>query len=294
MDIKNSQNFLRSSKLVRDLIKLCDIPKDIKVIEIGPGKGIIKDEILKVSNNVWAIEFDKELYENLKIKYKNNPNILLTNEDFLKVKLPSEQYMVISNIPFNISADIFSKLLDGENQPQSMYFIMQTEAMMKFAGAPYYHECLKSLIYKPYFETRKLYDFNPKDFFPIPNANICFVEIKKKKFPDLKFDTYKEYKDFVSFLFTCKGTTFKEKAKNLFSYEQLKRIRKQVAIEFDDNITSWKFESVLKLYNEFVKIVPPIKKPIIKGAYDAYKQSQETLEKIHRNRNSIRNVKNRN
>ena len=182
MDIKNSQNFLRSSKLVRDLIKLCEIPKDIKVIEIGPGKGIITDEILKVSNNVWAIEFDKELYENLKIKYKNNPNILLTNEDFLKVKLPTEQYMVISNIPFNICADIFSKLLDGENQPQSMYFIMQTEAMMKFAGAPYYHECLKSLIYKPYFETKKLYDLVRK-IFPQSQVRIfVLLRLKRKNF----------------------------------------------------------------------------------------------------------------
>lgn len=293
MNIKNSQNFLKSSKLVHDLIKLCEIPKDIKIIEIGPGKGIITDEILKVSNNIWAIEFDKDLYDKLKIKYKENSRILLTNEDFLKVKLPSEKYMVISNIPFNISADIFSKLLDGVNQPQSMYFIMQTEAMMKFAGAPYYNECLKSLIYKPYFETKKLYDFNPKDFFPVPNANICFVEIKKKQFPDLKFGTYQEYKDFISFLYTCKGKTFKEKAKHLFSYEQLKKIRKQVGIEYDDNITLWKYESFLKLYNEFVKIVPPMKKVTIIGSYDAYKKSQDSLEKIHRNRNIIRHGKNR-
>lgn len=293
MDIKNSQNFLQSQKLVQDLIEKCDIPNDIKVLEIGPGKGIITDEILKHSNNVWAIEYDKNLYDKLTIKYKNNNYIVLTNEDFLKVKLPTEKYMVISNIPFNICADIFGKLLEAKNKPESMYFIMQTEAMMKFAGSPYYSECLKSLIYKPYYETKKLYDFKPKDFFPVPKANICFVEIKKRKYPDLKIGSYDEYKDFLAYLFTCKGKTFKEKTKKLFSYEQLKRIRKQVEIDYDDNITSWKYESFLKLYAEFVKLVPASKKEIISSCYNAYRKSQLMLDKIHRNRCAKVNVKNR-
>ena len=283
MQIKNSQNFLKSNSLVQKLVNLCDIDDINFVIEIGPGKGIITRELVRHFEHVVAIELDQNLYLNLKntLSYSN---LEIRNCDFLQYPLPDKNYCVISNIPFNITADILTKLLDSKNSPEKMFLIMQTEALMKYAGMPYYHECLKSLLYKPFYEITKIYDFNPSDFYPVPKANICFARFAKKQYSDLKFGTYEQYRDFLCYIFMCKGQTFKQKTKNIFSYEQLKRIRKQVKIDYDDPVSTWSYESFLKLYREFLNLVPPQKQKLIDGFYEKYIISQEQIEKIHRNR----------
>ena len=68
----------------------------------------------------------------------------------------------------------------------------------------------------------------------------------------------------------------------MFTYEQVKRMRKQVKIEFDDKISTWKYESFLKLYKEFITLVIPEKQRIIDGSYHKYLKDQENLEKVHR------------
>lgn len=62
-NIKDTQNFLHSKELVRHLIGICNIKLDDVVIEIGPGKGIITNELAHKARKVVAIEFDEELYE---------------------------------------------------------------------------------------------------------------------------------------------------------------------------------------------------------------------------------------
>lgn len=74
-NIKDTQNFLHSKELVRHLIGICNIKLDDVVIEIGPGKGIITNELAHKARKVVAIEFDEELYEKLKNKFQSNNKV---------------------------------------------------------------------------------------------------------------------------------------------------------------------------------------------------------------------------
>ena len=98
-----------------------------------------------------AIELDKALAESLKAKFADHSNVKVVYEDFLSYKLPAYNYKVFSNIPFNITANIINKLLDGKNPPTELFLIMQYEAFLKYAGATFFKECFKSLIYKAFF-----------------------------------------------------------------------------------------------------------------------------------------------
>ena len=83
-NIKDTQNFLHSKELVRHLIGICNIKLDDVVIEIGPGKGIITNELAHKVSKVIAIEFDEELYKRLKNKFQGNNKVDIIYGDILK------------------------------------------------------------------------------------------------------------------------------------------------------------------------------------------------------------------
>ena len=198
-----------------ELLSKSNITSEDTVIEIGPGKGIITEELSKKCGQVIGIEYDKELAHLLQESFANKSNVKIIEQDFLKYKLPNNGvYKICANIPFNLTADIMKKVLEFENPPTDIYFIMQYEAFLKYAGEPYYNESLRSLLYKPWYAAELLHEFQPSDFHPVPNARICFIHFQKKSTPDITEGT--DYKNFLSYVFSASGNSFKEKTKKLF------------------------------------------------------------------------------
>ena len=114
--LKDSQNFLHSKKLVTELIEESNICENNIIIEIGGGKGIITEQLVKKCRKLYVIEYDYNLYKSLKDKFYNIKNIEIIYGDFLEFKLPVEyKYKVFSNIPYNITAAILSKLTSDGN-----------------------------------------------------------------------------------------------------------------------------------------------------------------------------------
>src|SRR3990167_3306460 len=77
-----SQNFLFNRKLITKLVSRSSIGKKDTVLEIGPGRGIITQELLKVAAKVIAVELDSKLYLQLKEKFKNVKNLELVHDKF--------------------------------------------------------------------------------------------------------------------------------------------------------------------------------------------------------------------
>ncbi len=284
-NIKFSQNFLHSNSLVKNLIALSKISKQDNILEIGPGKGIITQNLSKASKSVTAIELDEKLAEELKTKFKGS-NVKIVKGDFLDYKIQSYEYKVFSNIPFNITANIINKLLGSKNQPTQLFLIMQYEAFLKYAGLPYYKESFKSLLYKPFFHASVLYNFKATDFKPVPKAKIVFAKFNKKE-PDILSNEFDTWKDFLAFMFLEKGVNIKEKTKKIFTYEQLKRILKDTAIAENLVITSLTYEqwlALFKIYNS--SLVSAQKKNIVANSFSKMIKNEAKLTKINRNRNT--------
>ena len=132
-----SQNFLVNPTLVSELVKRSGIKPDDLVYEIGPGRGIITEQLAKNCQQVIAIEHDKKLFSELIVKFRVLKNIKLISGDFLKFDLPSTgHYKIFANIPFDLTAEIINKLTMASNPPTVSYLIVQEEAARKYAGQP--------------------------------------------------------------------------------------------------------------------------------------------------------------
>ena len=282
-DIRNSQNYLHSQRLVSSLIANSDITTDDLLVEIGPGKGIITDALLERGCKVIAIEMDFSLSAALKDRYLDSEQISVVHADFLKFHLPSVKYKIFSNIPFNITAAIMNKLFTATTPPEDMYLIMQQEAFYKYAGEPFSANGLRSLMYKPWFKSEIIHHFQPTDFTPVPHARIVLARFQRRSTPDVQ-DKYKnEYFDFIAFIYLEPGENFSEKFKRLFSYEQQKRVKRNCSMS-DMPISSWSYKQWLTLFEVYREIVSVERKQLVAGSSKRLLKQQSKVQKVHRNR----------
>jgi len=277
-----SQNFLKSSELVNHLLDKTSINVQDTVYEIGPGKGIITKELAKRAKKVIAFEKDKELYSYLIEKFKNSNNIEIHFGDFLEENINFKNHKIFSNIPFNITAEIIKKIVDREKAPQEAHLFLQKEAAQKYLGEP--KESLVSLSIKPWFELKNTYAFEPTDFNPIPSVDVVLFEIKKREEFLVKQENSKLYLDFLHYCFSQYKPNVEKTFEKIFTYEQIKRLSKNLAFNGKSKITELKFEQFVELFNYFSLEVSDEKQKLVFGYKEAMKKQQGKLEKIHRTR----------
>lgn len=282
-DIRYSQNYMKNSRVVRSLVERSGIGKNDYVIEIGPGKGMITEVLAEFAQRVTAVEYDKILYERL-IGKNHLENVEYIHGDFLKYALPwGQDYKIFSNIPFQITADIMRKITEGRSCPGEIFLIMQKEAAKKYCGIPKQkYEGLRASLLKVKYEARIVYDFERSDFYPAPDVDIVLLHLKKKK-TALAEKEYEEYRDLVSYFYTCnRGNAAGDCLLALFTKEQVKRLAKSNRISLSESytkITAGQWEGI---YFYAKTGLAPEKRAKAKGAYHRLSRQQKRLKKQNR------------
>jgi len=263
-----SQNFIKSSVLVKQLLSISFISPNDLVVEIGPGLGIITQELIDVVREVIAVEKDRELFANLKNKFNQAKNLKIFNQDFLDWTLPAKPYKIFSNIPFNITAEIIDKLLKSQNKPTEFYFIMQLEAAQKYI-LNNQSNAQNSILLAPFYDVQILGDIDRTSFTPKPQVDIVFVKFVLKDNFLFDLPIYQQFRDFVIFGFNQWKANIFEIYKKIFSYDQFKKINHQLKI---NNLkpSQLNFEQWQKLFDIYIKFVSPEKKKLIFGFEKIY------------------------
>ena len=107
------QNFLIDKNIVKKIINLTNF-KNKNVIEIGPGKGALTNEILKEPKSLILLEKDHELSKSLYYKYSSNNLVKIINTDVLKYNfenIKGKSFILIGNLPYNISSQILVRII---------------------------------------------------------------------------------------------------------------------------------------------------------------------------------------
>jgi len=280
--LSHSQNFFKEERFVRKLISTTDISDNNTVIEIGPGTGIITSALLKKTGKVIAIELDKTLYNQLKINFKDNNNLILLNENFLGWKpKKGEKYKIFSNIPFNTTSDIIKYIIEViDPVPISTYLITQKEAAQKYILQKDNRNSLLSVVYYPIYDIQIIKEISRFAFKPVPHVLIVLMLIKKRSKPLIEYKDYTLFKDFVSFCFSSWKKDIKENLLILFSKKQVSKFNKRSLLNKKPSRLS---------FDEWVSIFDYLKNNIDKqglsnifGSWKKIKKQQQNLSKQHR------------
>jgi 16S rRNA A1518/A1519 N6-dimethyltransferase RsmA/KsgA/DIM1 with predicted DNA glycosylase/AP lyase activity len=163
--IRLAQNFLRSSKLVRSLLRQVLSSHVILSTKLVPGAGIITAALARIARNVIAIEKDPELAQQLCRRFESFRNVHIITNDFMQYHIPTREYKIFANIPYNITAGIVRKILYTLPAPSEAYLIVQREAAEKFSGHP--DETQFSILAKPWFDIQIIRELRKTDFEPV-------------------------------------------------------------------------------------------------------------------------------
>lgn len=179
------QNFLRDENVLQKIIQAADLKTDDLVLEIGPGEGILTEELAKKSGQVVAVEIDKNLFANLKNKFRDKKNITFINDDILKInlsglfssyKLQVSSYKLIANIPYYITSLIIRFFLENKLPPQEMILMVQKEVAERIVSGPGQMSLL-SVSVQYYAKPELLFYVDKKSFYPVPEVDSAVVRI---------------------------------------------------------------------------------------------------------------------
>src|SRR5579883_1354605 len=92
------QNFLVNPEVLNNILKAAEITQEDHVLEIGPGLGILTEQLAAHAGQVTCIELDRNIIPILKKNLGPNKNVEIIHQDALKTKLPNDSYKLVANI----------------------------------------------------------------------------------------------------------------------------------------------------------------------------------------------------
>lgn len=220
VDIKYTQNLYINEENLRRIIDAINLNSFDNVIDIGAGRGVITKELVKHCDNVIAYELDPKCSGILEELLKDNPNVVLKNENFLISTLPNKEYKIFANIPFSLTSDIVNKITDISSKLVEAYLFVQKESSERYLGI--LKNTQIATILSSTYDLCVMEDFDRRDFNPIPNVDVVLLRITKKDNPEIEF---KLYRDFVTYIFNQMNGNVLDTLKKLFTSNQLKHIR---------------------------------------------------------------------
>lgn len=143
-----AQHWLKSDKALSQIVQASELQQSDRILEIGPGTGILTRQLIPQAEAVVAVEIDRDLCGKLSKKLGSFPNFLLLQGDILSLDLPTllapfptfqKPNKVVANIPYNITGPILEKLLGTIDQPNPNPFdlivlLVQKEVAQRLAA----------------------------------------------------------------------------------------------------------------------------------------------------------------
>ena len=196
------QNFIINPGICPKIVDASGIDRSCGVIEIGPGIGVLTQELAKRAGKVVAIEVDERLPPVLAETLAKYDNVEILLQDVLEVDLhaliaerfPGMPVCVCANLPYYITSPILMKLL-GEKLPiRSITVMVQKEAADRLAAAPGTRESgAISCAVSYYAQPQMLFTVQPGSFYPAPKVTSAVVKLDIRPTPAVKVEDEEAY-----------------------------------------------------------------------------------------------------
>ena len=178
-----SQNFLADPDVLQAILDLAAAGPGSRVLEIGPGLGILTGGLLGSGAEVTAIELDRGLATYLRSRFASEIDagrLRLIEGDALDQDLPAivpTPYGVVANLPYHITSPILHRLLGGEPSPERLVLMLQAEVADRIAAGPGKMSYL-SVFVQYHAAVRVARRVPPEAFEPAPKVASAVVELR--------------------------------------------------------------------------------------------------------------------
>ncbi len=187
---KLGQHFLKNQVVIHQIIQSGRFDRSDALIEIGPGLGALTIPLSGAVSHIIAVEKDPELCQILKkrLNKENIRNVDLINADILRFDLwsrsdfPSRKWIIIGNLPYNISSPLLEKLIEHREGISRAILMLQYEFAQRLTASPG-SKTYGSLSVLIQYQARlsPLLEVSNDDFYPKPRVGSMVIEIDFNK-----------------------------------------------------------------------------------------------------------------
>ena len=205
------QNFLLNEEVLQNIIKYSDLSEKDTVIEIGPGLGFLSQLLVSRVGKLYLVELDDKLIVFLKNQFFNFDNIEFVHNNILKIHfedlIANDNYKIVANIPYNITSNLFRKIMLVENKPELLTLLIQKEVAQRIsatAGQMSVLAVLLQVFYK--IELKEI--VKNTNFYPAPKVDSAVVKLTRifkieKELNNLQI-SFKQFSQIVKIGFSAK------------------------------------------------------------------------------------------
>jgi 16S rRNA (adenine1518-N6/adenine1519-N6)-dimethyltransferase len=186
------QHFLTDLGIARRIADTVDACPDIPVLEIGPGMGVLTQYLVEKPREVKAVEIDDESVAYLHATYPKLEGKIL-GEDFLRMDLHEvfggRPFVLTGNYPYDISSQIFFKMLDYKDLIPCCTGMIQREVAQRIASAPGNKAYgILSVMIQAWYDVEYLFTVDEGVFNPPPKVKSAVIRMTRNGVTDLGCD----------------------------------------------------------------------------------------------------------
>lgn len=205
------QHFLKDLKVAQDIADTVDTFPELPILEVGPGMGVLTQFLVKKERLVKVVEVDYESVAYLREAYPSLEDNII-EDDFLKMNLQrlfdGHPFALTGNYPYNISSQIFFKMLDNKDLIPCCTGMIQKEVAERIAAGPGSKTYgILSVLIQAWYRVEYLFTVSEHVFNPPPKVKSAVIRMTRNEIQDLGCDP-KLFKQVVK-------TTFNQRRKTL-------------------------------------------------------------------------------
>ncbi len=187
------QHFLHredlAERIANSLIRTEDYQR---VLEIGPGQGVLTKYLLEQPYDLTVVEADRDMVAYIQKHYPELKEEIIA-ADFLKVKLEDffqeAPFAIIGNFPYNISSQILFKMLDYKEQIPELVGMFQKEVAQRVVAAPGSKTYgVVSILVQAFYEGDYLFEVDKSAFNPPPKVQSAVIRLRRRETPIMTCD----------------------------------------------------------------------------------------------------------
>ena len=187
------QHFLTDLSIAKRIADTVDEPyPELPVLEVGPGMGVMTQYLVEKPRPLKVVEIDRESVAYLRENFPRlNNNII--GGDFLRMDLhevfEGQQFILTGNYPYDISSQIFFKMLDNKDLIPCCTGMIQHEVAVRMASQPGNKQYgILSVLIQAWYDVEYLFTVEPSVFNPPPKVQSAVIRMTRNAVTDLGCD----------------------------------------------------------------------------------------------------------
>lgn len=257
------QHWLRSDKALAAIVAAAELKPSDRILEIGPGQGVLTKQILPLVESLLAVEIDRDLCKLLVKKIGGRENFLLLQGDFLTLDVAANigdfpnfqnQNKVVANIPYNITGPILEKLLGTIAHPplhsyESIVLLIQKEVADRVtarAGSKAFGALSVRVQYRA--DCEFITHVPASAFYPPPKVDSAVVRLRPRPLK-MEISSPKFLDTLVKLGFAQKRKMLRNNLQTVVERDRLTEILKELGIKSEARAEEISLEHWVKLSN---------------------------------------------